>query len=55
MIPPGLWAAFSMKGRVLSRLSDARRTRMCLICALLHSSPTESFRTYSCKNDDKSI
>ena len=34
MIPPGLWAAFSMMGCVLSCLSDARYTRMCLICAL---------------------
>ena len=35
MIPPGLWAAFSMIGCVLSCLSDARHTGMCLICALL--------------------
>ena len=34
MIPPGLWAAFSMVDRVLSRLSDAMCTGMCLICAL---------------------
>lgn len=34
MIPPGLWVAFSMMGRVLSCLSDVRRTGMCLICAL---------------------
>ena len=34
MIPPGLWAAFSMMSRVLSCLSDARRTGMCLIYAL---------------------
>ena len=35
MIPPGLWAAFSMVDYVLSCLSDAMRTGMCLICALL--------------------
>ena len=34
MIPPGLWAAFSMVDYVLSCLSDAMRTGMCLICAL---------------------
>ena len=34
MIPPGLWAAFSMMGCVLSCLSDARHTGMCLIFAL---------------------
>lgn len=32
MIPPGLWAAFSMVDCVLSCLSDAMRTGMCLIC-----------------------
>lgn len=34
MIPPGLWAAFSMVDCVLFCLSDAMRTGMCLICAL---------------------
>ena len=34
MIPPGLWAAFSIVGCVLSCLSDAMHIGMCLIFAL---------------------
>ena len=53
MIPPGLWAAFSMVGCVLSCLSDAMRTRMCLICALLYSNLLAFTRVYSRINNDR--
>ena len=55
MIPPGLWAAFSMVGRVLSCLSDAMRTRMCLICALSIANSWKWSHTNANKNDDNSI
>ena len=45
MIPPGLWAAFSMVGCVLSCLSDAMRTGMCLICALSIANNWKQTRT----------
>ena len=55
MIPPGLWAAFSMMGCVLSCLSDARHTGMCLICALSIANNWKQKRTNANKNDDDSI
>ena len=55
MIPPGLWAAFSMVGCVLSCLSDAMRTGMCLICALSVANNWKRTRTNANKNDDDSI
>ena len=45
MIPPGLWAAFSMVGCVLSCLSDAMRTGMCLIFALSIANNWKQTRT----------
>mgnify|MGYP001666978420 CR=1 FL=1 len=55
MIPPGLWAAFSMTGCVLSSLSDARHTRMCLICALSIANSLKQTRMNANKNNDDSI
>ena len=55
MIPPGLWAAFFMVGCVLSCLSDAMRTRMCLIFALSIANNWKLARTNANKNDDDSI
>ena len=55
MIPPGLWAAFSMMDRVLSCLSDAMHTGMCLICALSIANNWKWTRTNANKNDDDSI
>ena len=55
MIPPGLWAAFSMMGRVLSCLSDVMRTGMCLICALFIANNWKRSHTNANKNDDDSI
>ena len=55
MIPPGLWAAFSMMGRVLSCLSDARHTGMCLIFALSTANKWKRMHTTANKNNDESI
>lgn len=55
MIPPGLWAAFSMVDCVLSCLSDAMCTRMCLICALSVANNWKWSHTNANKNDDNSI
>ena len=55
MIPPGLWAAFSMMGRMLSRLLDAMHTGMCLIFALSIANNWKRMRTNANKNDDDSM
>ena len=55
MIPPGLWAAFSMTGYKLSCLSDAKRTGMCLICALSIANNWKRTRMNANKNNDDSI
>lgn len=55
MIPPGPWAAFSMMAYELSRLSDARNTGMCLICALSIANSWKRTRMNANKNNDDSI
>ena len=55
MIPPGLWAAFSMMDCILSRLSDARHTGMCLIFALSTANKWKRAHTTANKNSDESI